>query len=1515
MPIDKIIPRFLVSDKDERLLKEGAMTDALNVTISEDGKGTEGVLKNVKGTNPVNAFDPSHQIADADPITAIGQVSDPQRGFIYYFVADDSNGNQHAIYQHDTSTNTYKIVAKGSAFGFQSGGFIKADLVNGDFARDGSIETIIYFTDNNNIPRKINVDRALAGEYGLTSTSTYHFSLSAMRASLNTCPVVRFETDESITQNGFIDDYFQFATQLLYIDGEESAISPYSELTVPSIVFNKTLDSKATSRTFQNVCVINPKYKREIVNTNANGFNVDENRVQPSTGIPDVEFIRLLARRGSTGPFFIIDDLPVSSNKSKEVYGETRNVWNHTTGEYKFYNDIIKSFVETSLVDKMYDNVPQKAQGQSIVGNRLIYSNYVEGYANGDEDGNPVKAKVSVDYFPPGTTLSEGGTGTVFDEGGTATNGDIVFDIKKQISWPNGATATDTVPAGSLISLSARWSPEGTVKGTTTDGIVSVNFFVQGIGAFVAGLCPSGFSSASDDFHIGDQGPNGGNQLDLNIPISADFRLDQDMTLDAIAEEFKSLISPQEVTIEYDHSNPTPGVGDDVFGFRVTDALSSTLSNGDFLQVNAANIRITFAFDDISDPTANDGSFVIKPYIKKIIFTEVFFLGTGAAPFGYPPNLLSETEIEALHTMNAGSTPLSQNDQTFAISNQTAYIASSLIDVSTEVNYSTFKAGCSHDFGVVYYDRYNRSGFVNEIGSAYVTPLSQRASGKEGRAEIKVTMDCNPPPWAAKWQLVYGGISSFSDFFQYTTGGGYVPTQPGGTGNTFDPDEDKREVYVSLKTLDLYRSEKSANRNYSFTEGDILRVVSYVDNSGTRIFPSSNDPNKPIEFNVLRVEVLGDSDNPIQLHNPIEDDQKGTFLVLGAPEVSSGVKILNSSGTQTGLKYDGFDWFSISESLDFNGTLNFPYPDGNASSGNNYWGQQCIVEILTPSRSTENKVYYEIGEPHDIFTVGSNPERFVTYSTKHGPPITTRNGDTFLRLVACKTPILSDPANVNWSIGTNNTNTPTGDGSIRDVENFDYVDLEIESLQVSDTSYTKDWSKGRAHSVFKDAAANIYKNGLVYGDAYVEGNKQLSYSSFNPSLGNFETLDIKFGSIEYIGNYNDDLAALQENKMCLIPVNKNILEYASGSSDVAVSTNVLGQRRYSSGDYGSGGHPEAVIIQDNTIYFVDESRQAVLSLTGGQLVPISEKNMSSFFENFFTTGHTKYVSGYDPRDNTYYLTGIGGSSPIYKTVGYDAARGGWQSRYSFRPDLYANQNNMLYSAKYVDATTDLIFHEHSDFADHNTFYGTKAKSEVQVVSKLSPSRVKVFNAISYEGDSNAWEMSTGATTSLNQTSGIIHDAAGSDTPKFVEKEGAYYAAMPKDTAVKYVYAGTFDSVSSNDITVTDIARLDRFPFFLDQTPLYYLSGGTYNTVSTNPAASTVTGFNLSASTITTTVAAGNPSNGDKLFFQVSTDGDAMRGSFMKVTLTLPTIASPAEQELYCINTHITDSKSHHPLGQ
>ena len=87
MGINKIIPRGLSSDTDERLVKNGFMPDATNVTLSEGGVGTESILKNCKGTIPGKPLSPSDKLPnDREKSYVIGEVSDSQRGFIYFFV-------------------------------------------------------------------------------------------------------------------------------------------------------------------------------------------------------------------------------------------------------------------------------------------------------------------------------------------------------------------------------------------------------------------------------------------------------------------------------------------------------------------------------------------------------------------------------------------------------------------------------------------------------------------------------------------------------------------------------------------------------------------------------------------------------------------------------------------------------------------------------------------------------------------------------------------------------------------------------------------------------------------------------------------------------------------------------------------------------------------------------------------------------------------------------------------------------------------------------------------------------------------------------------------------------------------------------------------------------------------------------------------------------------------------------------------------------------------------------------
>ena len=54
MAIDKLVPKYLNKDEDERLVKPFEMTDALNIRISPDDGGDQGIVRNIKGNTIVN---------------------------------------------------------------------------------------------------------------------------------------------------------------------------------------------------------------------------------------------------------------------------------------------------------------------------------------------------------------------------------------------------------------------------------------------------------------------------------------------------------------------------------------------------------------------------------------------------------------------------------------------------------------------------------------------------------------------------------------------------------------------------------------------------------------------------------------------------------------------------------------------------------------------------------------------------------------------------------------------------------------------------------------------------------------------------------------------------------------------------------------------------------------------------------------------------------------------------------------------------------------------------------------------------------------------------------------------------------------------------------------------------------------------------------------------------------------------------------------------------------------------
>ena len=195
--IDKITPRALDKSSDYRLVPKTSMIDALNVYITDDGdsaEGNVGTLKNVRGNESVDYATPDdYPTASEDAVLkVIGSVTDSKTKICYFFVWSQVS-EDHGIWAYDKygklpiSTtepmgipNSLRRVFTSNQFNFPQHGFVKGDVVytnTTEFEKHENIRTyfdnneglkidfekdaLLYFTDNVNEPRKINIYRAL----------------------------------------------------------------------------------------------------------------------------------------------------------------------------------------------------------------------------------------------------------------------------------------------------------------------------------------------------------------------------------------------------------------------------------------------------------------------------------------------------------------------------------------------------------------------------------------------------------------------------------------------------------------------------------------------------------------------------------------------------------------------------------------------------------------------------------------------------------------------------------------------------------------------------------------------------------------------------------------------------------------------------------------------------------------------------------------------------------------------------------------------------------------------------------------------------------------------------------------------------------------------------------------------------------------------------------------------------------------------------------------------------------
>ena len=135
-------------DLDDRLVPNGEYRDAQNISVGKSEADDIGALENVLG----NTLVPGTDLGNAN-LEIIGHYEDDNNNTIYLFLTDNkpaSAGTNHFIYKYNNGN--YTKLVEGTFLNFRT-----------DYPISGVnlVENLLFFTDNRNQPRKINVSKTL----------------------------------------------------------------------------------------------------------------------------------------------------------------------------------------------------------------------------------------------------------------------------------------------------------------------------------------------------------------------------------------------------------------------------------------------------------------------------------------------------------------------------------------------------------------------------------------------------------------------------------------------------------------------------------------------------------------------------------------------------------------------------------------------------------------------------------------------------------------------------------------------------------------------------------------------------------------------------------------------------------------------------------------------------------------------------------------------------------------------------------------------------------------------------------------------------------------------------------------------------------------------------------------------------------------------------------------------------------------------------------------------------------
>ena len=313
----------------------------------------------------------------------------------------------------------------------------------------------------------------------------------------------------------------------------------------------------------------------------------------------------------------------------------------------------------------------------------------------------------------------------------------------------------------------------------------------------------------------------------------------------------------------------------------------------------------------------------------------------------------------------------------------------------------------------------------------------------------------------------------------------------------------------------------------------------------------------------------------------------------------------------------------------------------------------------------------------------------------------------------------------------------------------------VESDRVRDDFNGIRIDKGATASATLDEpfAEERRKSSIIYSGVFNSTSGVNKLNQFIQAEKITKDLNDAYGSIQKLHSRDNDITVLCEDKVLKVLANKDAVFEADGDSRLVSTNNVLGQAIPYAGDFGISKNPESFADFSFRSYFSDKDRGKVLRLSIDGLTDISGKGMGDYFSDNLSLADT-VIGNYNEDNNSYNIT------LNNDTVSFKEAVEGWPSRKSFIPEYGISLNNTYYTFNNGD------LYEHTNDVNKNTFYGAaQADSTIDVLFNENRNAIKKFKTLNYEGDSGwvADEITTDQET-------------GADV-SFKAKENKYFAHM------------------------------------------------------------------------------------------------------------------------------------------